>query len=358
MSSKKGRKIESGIWQHSSDKGYVAEVSVVDPRTGRRLRERKTIHRLDMAREWRQTRKADAIRGEIRRDSDRPEPVRFEVFAERYLEQWSKVKKAESSYVRDKNSLKHLVGSLKGKYLSEIQRVHVDAYVAKRKKSGGAAGTLNRELSCLKNMLRKATDWEIIESNPAAGVSKEREEVPEFEWLTEDEAEKLIEACPENLKLIITVALNTGLRRGELFNLTWTDVDFEQGILTVRQTKNGDTRYIPMNQKVLRALSAHSRFGRRIVGGKVCQWVFSSASGEKLKSFRNGLDAALQRAGIRKHIRPHDLRHSFASHLVMKGVDLRTVAQLLGHRDLRVTMRYTHLAPDHLRAAIGTLGVG
>jgi site-specific recombinase XerD len=245
-----------------------------------------------MAREWRQTRKAGAIRGEIRK-KDKLKAIRFEIFAQRYLEDWSKVKKAHSSYVRDQNSLKHLFRFMKGMYLSEVRRVDAETYVAKRKAEGCAAGTFNRELSCLKNMFRKATDWGLIEVNLVSGVAKERENVPEFEWLTEDESGRLVEACPEHLKMIVTVALNTGLRRGELFGLTWKDLDFDQAIITVGHTKNGDTRYIPMNQKVIQPLTIHKRYGRRLIDGKLCPWVFSSPSGEQLKSFRNGLDAAI-----------------------------------------------------------------
>ena len=204
-------------------------------------------------------------------------------------------------------------------------------------------------------MLKKAVEWEVLEASPAAGVTKQRESVKEFEWLTEDEAERLVDACAGHLKLIISVALHTGMRRGELLGLAWGDVDFEQGLITVRNTKNGDTRHIPMTERVRLTLERHRRYGKRIVDGKMCPYVFSAASGEPLKTFRNGLNAAVERAGINKHIRPHDLRHTFASHLVMKGVDLRTVAKLGGWRDIQMVMRYAHLAPDHLKGAVAVL---
>ena len=84
-------------------------------------------------------------------------------------------------------------------------------------------------------------------------------------------------------------------------------------------------------------------------------FVFAKSTGEGLKSISNGFEGAVRRCKLGKHIRFHDLRHTFASHLVMKGVDLRTVAKLMGHRDIRVTMRYAHLAPDHLQAAVDVL---
>ena len=101
---KKGARVEPGIWKHPDGQGYLAELSYTEPRTGRRVRELKTIHRLDLAREWRQTRKADALRGEVRRKKDGPKPMSFKKLADEYLENWSKIEKAPTSYVRDCNS--------------------------------------------------------------------------------------------------------------------------------------------------------------------------------------------------------------------------------------------------------------
>ena len=204
-------------------------------------------------------------------------------------------------------------------------------------------------------MLRKAVDWEYIDDNPAWGVKQRREEVPEFEYLTAHEMDRLLEACPAHLQPIVIVALYTGMRRGEILNLEWKDVNLDvgdRGLITIRKSKNHDTRYIPMNSLVSETLMKHPK---RIVGGKVSDHVFSNRDGAAVKSIRNGFEAAVRRARINKHIRFHDLRHTFASHLVMRGVDLRTVAKLLGHRDIRVTMRYAHLGSDHLQAAVDVL---
>jgi site-specific recombinase XerD len=157
------------------------------------------------------------------------------------------------------------------------------------------------------------------------------------------------------LDRIVTVSLKTGLRRGELFALEWGDVDFDSGLIRVRDSKNGQARHIPMGAKVRHALRTQKQRGRRLIDGKMSPFVFPASNGGPRKTIRNGLEESLKRAGVNRHIRPHDLRHTFASHLVMKGVDLRTVAELMGHRDIRVTMRYAHLAPDHLRAAVSVL---
>ena len=102
------------------------------------------------------------------------------------------------------------------------------------------------------------------------------------------------------------------------------------------------------------ALQAHALTARHVGRGEVCPWVFH-IGGEPLRSVRKVFEGSLKRADITRYIRFHDLRHTFASHLVMKGVDLRTVAKLLGHRDIKMTMRYAHLAPEHLQAAVDVL---
>jgi len=356
MAYEKDKKVEPGIWR-LPDGNYLAEVNYTDPQTGKRSRERKTTNRLDLAQKWRVTRKADALRGEIRGKKDRLQPIVFKNFAKEYLEQWSKVEKQESSAARDQTSINRLNQTFGKKLLSEIKRRDVEKYLAVRKTEGKAPATMNRELCCLKNMLRKAVDWNYLKDNPAWGIKQQRESPPEFEFLTEAEIDALLDHCAEHLKTFFTLAIYTGLRRGELFKLEWRDVDSnksENALLTVRDTKNGDTRYVPMNSTVREALQKHPK---RIVNGKICPLVFTSPVGNPITDVKKGFAGALKRAGINRHVRFHDLRHTFASHLTMKSVDLRTVAKLMGHRDIKMTMRYTHLAPDHLQAAVDALEV-
>ena len=355
MAYEKGERIEPGIWRLRGSKEYLAEVNLIDPESGKRIRERKTSNRLDLARHWRQARKTDSLRGQVSLKKHDQLARPFDTYAQEYLKNWSKVEKQLSSYARDCNSLKHLVRFLGKKDIKHMKRRDVESYVAQRKGSAAKPGTINRELSCLKNMLRKAVDWEYIDSNPAWGVRQQREEIQEFEFLRETEIADLIDACPQHLAPIVKIALNTGMRRGEILGLTWDCVGFdkgEKGIITVRNTKNHENRHIPMNEVARSTLRRHPK---RIVNGSACPFVFSNSLGDAVRSVRNGFDAAVKRAGIGRHIRFHDLRHTFASHLVMKGVDIRTVANLMGHKDIRVTMRYSHLAPDHLQAAVDVL---
>jgi integrase len=140
---------------------------------------------------------------------------------------------------------------------------------------------------------------------------------------------------------------STGLRRGELFYLTWQDIDFKQGAIRVLQSKNGKSRDIPMNDTLRLTLQ---QLPRRID----TDYVFPGKTGRGLVDIRKRFHRALRDAGI-NDFRFHDLRHTFASHLVMAGVDLVSVKEFLGHADLKMTLRYAHLAPDYKRAAIDRL---
>ena len=209
--------------------------------------------------------------------------------------------------------------------------------------------------AALKHCFTKAVEWGYVKSTPAAEVKlfKETPKAPRF--LTAEEIDALLAECPPYMYPIVVVAVNTGMRRLELFNLQWEDVDFQRGIITVRnrgnfRTKNAEDRTIPMNAtltETLRGLPRHIR----------SPYVFPSIASEEGKPYnilQRGFQAALRRTGI-GHVRFHDLRHTFASHLVMSGVDLASVQRLLGHKDIGTTMRYSHLAPDHLKGAVDKL---
>ena len=134
------------------------------------------------------------------------------------------------------------------------------------------------------------------------------------------------------------VALNTGMRKSEILGLEWDRIDFSRGVVQLEQTKNGTRREIPMNQAVYGVLSALPKSGPRLFH----------------RSVRRAFENAVERAGV-KDFRFHDLRHTFASWLTMKGRPLREVQELLGHKSIYMTQRYSHLAPERLREAVAAL---
>ncbi len=149
------------------------------------------------------------------------------------------------------------------------------------------------------------------------------------------------------LRPIVIVALNTGMRKGEILRLRWRDIDWTERTITILLTKTNEVRTVPMNEAVRQALGA--------LKSTEGEYVFSRDGVTPLGEIRKSFAAALQKAKIQE-FRFHDLRHTFASHLVMRGCDLRTVQQLLGHKQIAMTMRYSHLSKAHLADAVEKLG--
>lgn len=179
-------------------------------------------------------------------------------------------------------------------------------------------------------------------------------------YLTGEEETRLLQASPERLRQLVLVAIHTGMRKGELLNLTWHDIDFVSGTITVREAKSGEGRRLPMSETACRALMALRELGeqtprvRPVNDHSESPWVFSAPRGGFLMNLNRDWYGALKRAGL-LDFRFHDLRHTFASRLVMAGVDLFRVQTLMGHKMPAMTLRYAHLSPQHLRAAVEML---
>ncbi len=154
-------------------------------------------------------------------------------------------------------------------------------------------------------------------------------------------------ADSRHLKPIIILAVNTGMRRGEIFNLKWSYVDLKKRFIEVIKSKNGEKRVIPINKTLLEVLH---RLPRRIDS----PYVFPGKKGKKRTDCKKSFRTAMRKAEIEDFCF-HDLRHTFASHLVMAGVPLLTVAELLGHKSIEMTKRYSHLSPNHKAAAVRVL---
>jgi integrase len=148
----------------------------------------------------------------------------------------------------------------------------------------------------------------------------------------------------------VQIALDTGLRRGELLGLRWENLDVRNRMIRVEKTKNGERRDVPMTDRVFDLFQG---IPRRLD----TPYVFAGEDGRPQEYVKTAWGSALRRAGI-ENFTFHDLRHTFASYLVMGGVDIRTVQTLLGHKSIAMTMRYAHLSPAHLREAIAVLGSG
>jgi len=272
--------------------------------------------------------------------------TRFDEFAEVYLE-YSRTNKRNFS--RECYLMRGLRAAFGPRLLTEITSWDVERYKAQRI-GAVAPATVNRDLTLLKHMFTKAIAWGRATTNPVKAVKYLREANTRVRYLTEDEEDRLLGECSPNLRGLVVTALHTGFRRGELLALRWDDVDFRTGLVTVQAayTKNGERRAVPMTRTVTALLTELRR--KRPHG----EYVFEKVRGGRYLSPRNGFEAAVRRAGIRD-FRFHDLRHTFASRLAMAGVGLQTVQELLGHKAMSMTLRYSHLSAAHRARAVSVL---
>jgi len=232
--------------------------------------------------------------------------------------------------------------------VTKLTQQKIEKFLNERMESLSTA-TRNKHLRMLKAMFNKGLGWKLVSDNPTNGIRLLRENGARTRFLDGDEIQRLLTAASESFRPILLTALHSGMRRGEILNLKWPDVDFKNSIITVQESKSGKKRMLPMDDTLCEALSVlPTRFQRG--------YVFPSPvkEGQPRYDFKRQFKNAVTKADIH-NFRFHDLRHTFASHLVMSGVDLMTVKELLGHATLTMTMRYSHLAPDHRMRAIKTL---
>jgi integrase len=258
----------------------------------------------------------------------------------------------------------------------------------KQLEGGKSPATVNRDLTALKAMLSKAVEMGVIAEHPLMKLKpakvtddnrvrylspdeearlfkalEDREENARAarrrfnEWRIERHLDPMPEISEEefsdHLKPLVLLALNTGMRRGELFSLQWGDVDFLHGRLTVRAsaTKGNKTRYIPLNQ----AARAVLQQWQKQTGGTGL--VFPGKKGKKMDNITTSWENLMASAEI-EDFRFHDCRHHFATMTLKSGADIVTVSKLLGHASLNMTMRYSHVSDDILAAAVDRLAIG
>ncbi len=278
-------------------------------------------------------------------DIKRESKVRFSELVSLYVERHSKPnKKAWHNDVHYFKPIKRFFGNI---VISKVTQGMVEDYIADRLNSVGKC-SVNRELTMLKSMFAKAVEWEKLSMNPCVRLRKFKEP-KRSRFLTKEEITRLIGFCKQpNLLDAVLIALHTGMRRNELRYMRWVDLNFDRNEIRLPLTKNGEERYIPMNAVVKNILL------RRRIRKENSFWVFPGESEKKPYDFRSAFETAREKADL-ADVRFHDLRHTFASHLAMQGVQLLTIAQLLGHKDIKMTQRYSHLTSQHKADAVQLL---
>ncbi|MDR4507878.1 MAG: tyrosine-type recombinase/integrase [Candidatus Brocadiaceae bacterium] len=262
--------------------------------------------------------------------------------------------KTQKSYASYLKNLKSFFGN---KTLSEITSSEISAYKVSRYDTGRKPATINRELAMLSKAFNLAVkEWEWVRENPVSKIPKEREENGRERWLTFGEEKKLLGQCPPWLHDIVVLDLHTGLRQDELLSLTWDKVNLPGKRITIEKTQNtkkSKTRTIPLSNAALEVLIKQN--GKKMPGNDL---VFFSIAGKKVSadSLRRVFGKSLEKAQI-ENFTFHDLRHTFATRLAQKGVDIYKISKLLGHASLRMTLRYSHHCPKSLRDAVEVLDV-
>jgi len=282
---------------------------------------------------------------------------------------------------RIRSSFAHLLN----KKLAEITPWLIEKHRTRRLKAGIHPRSVNRDVESLRAALRRAADWGLTPEHPLAKVKPLKVDTSaRVRYLSSAEEDRLREALDareedlrqkrdrgnawrrervykefpdhralpfaDRFKPLVILSLNTGLRRGELFNLRWSDIDLERTNLTVEGegAKPTQTRHIPLNTEALKVLSDWK--SQNHLDG----YVFPADKGGRLDNVNKSWYGVLRKTEI-AGFRWHDLRHTFASNLVMAGQDLNIVRELLGHSDIKMTLRYAHLAPEQKRAAVEKL---
>lgn len=281
--------------------------------------------------------------------------------------------KHQRSYLRSKLfSINYIENEFKNRLLSSISYYDLESFRNNFKCSLTKNGTLrkdasvNRMTACLRHMFSKAVEWDMVERSPfdkgRSLLLKENNK--RLRFLSGEEIEKLLDSCPEPLssrlkrndngvfqgtqatylKDFITIAIHTGMRKSEILTLMWPQI--KNGFIYLHKTKTDEARQIPIDKDLedcFKGIRARNQFKS--------DYLFPDNNKGHLKDVKTAFRSALYRAHI-EDFRPHDLRHTFASHFLMRGGTLKALKEILGHADIKMTMRYAHLSKEFTKEEI------
>jgi len=267
----------------------------------------------------------------------------------KYLEEYSSVNKAKTSYTRDKSLAAHLLTSFKDEYLLDITPAMISDYKVQRRRDGAAPRTINYELTLMSHAYNIAIgEWEWLKNNPVKKVKKDRVDNLIERWLTHEEEERLLNVSAKWLQEIIVFAIHTGLRQSEILDLKWHQLDLTRRTMLIYEQKNRGVDTLPLNETALGVLE--ERHQHRL---SQCDNVFYSITHTRIgnRNLFRAFKIATKRAKV-PNFRFHDLRHTFATRLVQAGVGIYELQRLGRWKSASMVMRYAHHNPESLRSSI------
>jgi len=303
-----------------------------------------------VAREIAQVKRAAILKGEAGIARKRKD-LKFDDAVELFL-QWVEANRKPKTLKCYREFISQLLKFFGGKSLSGIHPFLIEKYKVKRL-NDGAKVSVNRELSCLKNIFNRCIEWKKFEgANPVKDVKMVKETRGRTRFLDYDEEDKILAAALEPLRTIILVGIYAGLRiQSEALTLKKEDIDLLHRRLTVQaaHAKNGETKTLPISSELLEPLRAQ-------MARSASDYVFVKRDRvTPLKSIRTAFETVCRNAKL-IGVTPHVLRHTFASRLVMNGADLRTVQELGGWKSMSMVERYSHLSEKHKEEAVELIG--
>lgn len=270
--------------------------------------------------------------------------------------------KPSTVYAKEWMMRVHLVPYFGSMRLDQIGPADIEDYKAKKLEEGCEKKSINNHITTVRKLLNLALEWGVVEKVAKVKAFRLKTNfITEEMFLGFEEAERFMKAAPVEWLAFLITAIKTGLRLGELLALKWEDLDLVSGQLVVRRTmwkgqegppKGGKNRIVPLSDEAIATLRAH-----RAKTMLKSAYVFCDGAGDRLthSMLKDLVPKTCLKAGLAKRITTHGLRHSFASHLVMRGVSLKAVQELLGHESIEMTLRYSHLSPDVKRDAVKLL---
>ncbi len=314
---------------------------------------RKTVGSKKQADQVHKQIESDVVEGKwsLRETDD----VSFSKLVSEYLE-YSKTAKAQSTYNVDQYRIKaHLLKYFKDMPIKCITSQMIDAYKGYRVNEGATNNTVNHEVTNLSHMMRMAIRWRYLDTNPVASVDRLKVPKRSPRFLNIEEIERLMAASKESyIYPLIMTALHTGMRKSELFNLRWTDVNFQQGTIAAQNrsdwhTKNYLPRTISMTPALHEVLQGHQTQQTEL--GYESEYVFTYQGNQLKYDIKDSLRTVLRKAGL-KNVTLHTFRHTFASQLALAGVPLRDIQELMGHQSFQTTLQYAHLSEEHVKKQV------